>query len=392
MRNKFTLLQRVREEKNGKPVYAVKRVPFKNGKPIKPTTGTSFYLRYSANGQRKLEALGSDFDVAATALLNHEARQEYVKRGLPVPISNESRLTVTQAADDFKARLIALGSHSERTIKVYSATADDFRNSCTRTYVDEVGEDEIIAFINWLRKNLRHNAVGDPNSTIQSRLKYVRRFLLSTGVITKFPLPKKQWPRVETKKVTRYSKKDIEALMAAANVDEADLIQFLLRTGFRNGEAAHARYSDFDWQQSITVKEKPGWKIKDRTQRTIPLTKEFLKRMKARRERYPESDLIFPNTIGKANGKPNVGKANGDYLLKRIREVAKRAGITETSLHKFRRTFGTLAAKKHGVRTAQEWLGHEDIETTMAYLAADKFDTPKETNAAAKAIFEGFGD
>jgi integrase/recombinase XerD len=38
-------------------------------------------------------------------------------------------------------------------------------------------------------------------------------------------------------------------------------------------------------------------------------------------------------------------------------------------LHKFRKTFATFH-HEHGisVRTLQNWLGHSDLETTMAYL------------------------
>lgn len=46
----------------------------------------------------------------------------------------------------------------------------------------------------------------------------------------------------------------------------------------------------------------------------------------------------------------------------RVRTVAK------TTLHDLRHTFGTSAAR-HGIplRTIMEWMGHEDIKTTMTY-------------------------
>ena len=55
-------------------------------------------------------------------------------------------------------------------------------------------------------------------------------------------------------------------------------------------------------------------------------------------------------------------------VLKRIAKDAKIPGSWE--LHKFRKTFATFHHEKQGVsvRTLQDWLGHSDLETTMAYL------------------------
>jgi integrase len=381
MRAKFTLLHRVRKENDGKTVYAFENVPLKHGRPVKPATGTSYYLRFSANGKRKTEALGSDFDVAATALLNHEARQGYVDRGLPVPVSNEGRLSIADAAAKYNRKIITT-ERAKRTARAYKVLTENFIESCSRTYIDEIGADEVLAFIDWLKANLRKNAIGEQSVTIRARLRYLKAFLKSSG-LEKFPLPTAQWPRAAKKKAQPYSMKDVIKLMKKASKDEKDLIQFCVRTGFRHGEVANALYSHFDWEKgTITVIEEPNWKSKDRTERTITLSKKFMQRMKERRERYPKSELIFPNSQGRAN-------SNAGYLASIVRGVAERAGVKlpRKPLHAFRSTFANAVEKEFGIATAQELLGHEDIETTRGYLVDEDVDS-----AGAAKIFEGFGD
>jgi len=375
MRNKFTLVQRVRNES----AYAFERVPVKNGRPVKPTTGGSFYLRYSESGKRHCVPLGSEFDVAATALLNHEAKQGYVDRGLPVPVSNEGRLSIADAAAKYNRKIITT-ERAKRTARAYKVLTENFIESCSRTYIDEIGEAEILAFIDWLKANLRKNAVGEQSVTIRTRLRFLKAFLRSSG-LEKFPLPTAQWPRAAKKKAQPYSMKDVKKLMNVATVDEKDLIQFCINTGFRHGEVANALYSHIDWEKgSITVIEEPNWKSKDRTERTIKLSKEFTKRMKERHERYPKNELIFPNSQGRAN-------SNAGYLASIVRGVATRAGVKmpRKPLHAFRSTFANAVERKYGIASAQELLGHDDIETTRGYLVPDDAVDPNK-------IFEGFGD
>jgi integrase len=75
------------------------------------------------------------------------------------------------------------------------------------------------------------------------------------------------------------------------------------------------------------------------------------------------SKLIFPNVRNEPDG----------HFLKKLQRVATKAGLDcRVFLHKFRVTFA-CNHHRNGVpaRTIQSWLGHSDLETTLAYLAAE---------------------
>jgi integrase len=178
-------------------------------------------------------------------------------------------------------------------------------------------------------------------------------------------------------------------MLKVANEDEKDLISFFLYTGFRDEEAAHAKYSDIDFRKgTINVHDKPefGWTVKDHEQRPqdIVLPDKFIDRMNKRRTRYQSksSDLIFPNRAGKPNS----------HLIRTAQHVGKRAGVEDRiTLHKFRRTFGTVVAKQFGIETARLWLGHSDISTTQRYLAADEM-VSAQSKKAVNSMFRTSGD
>ncbi len=53
----------------------------------------------------------------------------------------------------------------------------------------------------------------------------------------------------------KYSAEEIKAMLAVADAGEADLIQFFLRTGVRDEEAAYMEWKDIDWKrQQVMVR------------------------------------------------------------------------------------------------------------------------------------------
>jgi hypothetical protein len=51
-----------------------------------------------------------------------------------------------------------------------------------------------------------------------------------------------------------------------------------------------------------------------------------------------------------------------------------------------------MVANARGLEQARIWLGHDDIATTQAYLAADEWTSAEDSRAKQQAIFEAVGD
>ena len=184
-------------------------------------------------------------------------------------------------------------------------------------------------------------------------------------------------------------------MFAVADEDEEDFLQFFLKTGVRDDEAAHAEWTDIDFKAStFRVQDKPHyqWRVKDKEARTIPMEPKLLKRLqarKARQEKQAKQDeqdaprLIFPNTLGSVDS----------GLIIRLRKIASKVKDwkdgSDAELHTFRKNYATLLHRSgYDLRSLQRLLGHANIKTTMRYVAAD---LTKAADISAKA-FGDFGD
>src|SRR5712692_2719738 len=372
---KITLMARIRK---GESEYTFERIiterKGKSGPPMEQENATAYYYRYSENGKQVMKAAGKDFAEAVKQLRNKEIELECAARGVAAPAPTEGRLTVAFAAEQFIKNQTALDK-APATVYSYTRAVNQFRESCFKVFMDEITQQDMLDHITWLRKNVPTRAHGQQNGTIRARLQYLTAFFSSAQI--KNPLPMRQWPKTEERPVEAYDSEQIQTMLSKATPDEHDLILFYLCTGFRDDEGAHAIYDDINFKaHTVTVRPKPelGFTTKNGKQRVIPVPADLLDRLRERRQRSPEGALIFPNRHGRPDS----------CLLARVRKAAKRAGFTgRVTLHKFRKTFGTRFGEAHGVVNAQKLLGHEDIKTTMKYLAETKI-----AKSDVEALFE----
>lgn len=366
-----------------------------------------YYARYHNNGvnhgravgERVVEPLGKDPVSAYTRYIQLDQDFERVQRGLApvnVPSDRENNphrpdRNIISCAAKFQNDLVA-ESKKPRAIESYMGRVRNFLRffEGREKHIDDITEEDIRDFLRWAQnpKHIRPRKGGHTNNTQRNHLRDIGIFLRRFGV--EMPLKTKFWPKAVPKPKRKYSVGSVnEMLRGSKTEDEKDFVHFLLNTGFRDDEIAHAQYSDIDFRKgSINVYAKPeyNWTPKNNKSRgqDIDLTPKFLKRMKARKERHgaKSSDLIFPNKAGNPNQRS----------IRIIQRLIERAGLEEkASLHMFRKTFVTMVANKRGLEQARIWAGHEDVETTQKYLAADEMSTP-QSRAIMEEIFSAIGD
>ena len=112
-------------------------------------------------------------------------------------------------------------------------------------------------------------------------------------------------------------------------------------------------------------------------------------------------DLVFPNSEGRPQG----------HFLRMLKELAYRAGLNcgrcmgvldgkevscrthavcgEWELHRFRKTFACWHHERNrvSVNTLREWLGHESLDVSLAYLkGSDAASEPVQEQVANGAL------
>jgi integrase len=394
----------IRITKNGKssfckPVYQSKgrlkpQYAMVNGEPEHHVEGV-YYVRFGADGGKQpFVQVGNDPYLALDKLEEKKRwlrdRERRVVPQTPANAKTEgSRLTMDDAVEQYYKNLHSQGK-DPKTIRAYKVAVEEFRKSCTKKLLSEIGPQDLIDFMGWLRKQppkLRKDGTprkprrsGDPNRTYFNKVNNVVIFLSAHGINRL--LKKSEYPKFAEKPVVYYEAEQVKALYAAAKNDEERFtLDYFLKSGVRDGEAAHAEYGDVKGG-FLNIVDKPHlkWHPKHWHIRRIPIPQDLVAAIAERQKQNPGSKLIFPNGAGNPD----------EHLLRTVQRIAKRAGGTfHADLHTFRRTYATLFSGTAKIQTIQYLLGHKDIKTTMRYLGIADLNSP-ETRAAVEKTFSEF--
>ena len=189
-----------------------------------------------------------------------------------------------------------------------------------------------------------------------------------------------------------YTKSDLTAMFAAMDEEEKLLYGLFLNSGVRDAEMQNTEYADFNWEKcTLHVQPKP-WrhfrlkgkkKKKSAKDRFIPIPAKLVWKIKDRmRERNAQPhDLVFPNGAGKPDG----------HFLRKLKAIAKQAGVEGAELHRYRKTYAdTLHEEGVSVNTIRIRLGHESLDVTLAYLKgkdAESEEAQEHANSSSLALY-----
>lgn len=268
------------------------------------------------------------------------------------------------------------------TFRSYRHALAALRESCHKTYVDELNRGDILDFM------VSCYGRGYCNRTVLNKLVIAVQFLSFSG--RPRLVQSSDWPEYLERLCPIYEPEEIEAMLRHADDDERVLLKFLLASGFRDREVKYLLWSDIDFRNCIArVTEKPRWRFtpKNWEERAVPLPSRLIEELREQKNRRKDQAtyLVFPNS----KGNPNAAQI---MIVKRI---AERSGLNcgrcttkhgnncsqgpycqRFYLRKFRHTFATEHLRNGiDICTVQRWMGHRDIQSTMVYLRAFE---PKE--------------
>ena len=361
--------------------------------------GETFVLFWYEGKAKKAKAVGRFADEAQTALINKEAalRRASVAGAVPASTAVEPEKPTTSGRDFPEAVNQYLSEvrrgKSKKTHLAYSIALDGFSKVCKAQTIEAISRGDVLKYTDMLRDS------SLTPRTIANRLAFLKTFFKHFDLA--WPMFKTDRVKFTEKTVEAYSLEDLQSLFAAANLEEFELYQFLLGTGVREQEAMFAVWKDVDFNgKSFKVSEKLdlGFTPKDKEEGSIPIPDSLVALLKTRRERYPDTRLIFPLPDGKPNG----------HMLRTLQRLAHRAGLNcggcynragrcckdkaichHWGLHRFRKTFATMHHEAGvPVRTIQRWLRHSSLDTTLRYLAGSD-DKSAKTRLKVNNSFAG---
>jgi integrase/recombinase XerD len=292
------------------------------GKPVYRAEGV-YYLRYSLDGKRIWRSVGSDASLALVALQRKTLELQAVNLGLTVPEpilpalatpepvpSPAAKTDLRESIADYLADTAA--GKSRKTLHAYTRTLNTFAAVCAKQYLEQIDRRDLLNYIAHLRGS------GNVPRTVANRVDFLHIFFNHKKIA--WPLEKTDRIKYTEKIVSSYQPEEITKLLAAADQEESEVLQFFLFTGSRDQEVQYATWRDVDFSaKTFTVSEKLDlrWSPKDSEEGSIPIPDSLVEALRNRRKRYPGTRLIFPTKHGKPNG----------HFLRGLKQLAFRTGM-----------------------------------------------------------------
>lgn len=260
----------------------------------------------------------------------------------------------------------------------------DFYNQCLRGFFcaeqknyDDVDADDIRYY---LAKRTQIDGVSKVTANNERRvLSSFFGWLQKEEILLRNPMSKVDAIKVTKEKKKAFQLMDIEKIRGACCTNrERAMVEFLASTWCRVSEVVEVKVADIE-NGKCTVHGK-GDKYREvyLNARCVYALTAYLN------ERHDDNPYLFPRAkyagdIKRASKRKDwykdcgkvaeQGHMDASSFENVIRNIGKRAGVSNTHPHRFRRTGATMALKQGMPLTAvSKLLGHESIETTQIYL------------------------
>jgi integrase len=351
------------------------------------------------------EAAQAEANLGATALV---ARAQGLTVVEAEQITNGNRVLISDAVAKF---LDQKRTKAYRTRINYTHILNEFLEWLPDRirFVDQMNAETD----NTLDNYMRHlETIGSAPRTIQNKISVVcfmlkKRRNFPAGIET--PTKIVEMPTIDEEDAIPYKREELKKIFKVASPEERICYQFFLDSACREQEGSVAEWQDIDWTERTYYIHPKKWmsqsgkpkefKVKTHETRYVPLTRELVDLLKARKadKKNPaHSRWIFPNKNGDPDG----------HLLRKFKKLVFKAGLNcghchkeewgkdetcstklegcETHyLHRLRKTCATFWHHQGiPIRNIQKYLGHKSLDTTQKYLGLkDNSEIQDQINA-----------
>lgn len=298
----------------------------------------------------------------STADTERKAENDIKKQLLEYKEEEERGKTFEEAAEEWSREHFE--NLENNSMKVYRPATRCAVEYFGNSRINELAPRDIAAYVEYLcAKHYAHK-------TVKNRLMVVNlifKFAVVRGYTLYNPCANVSIPK-NLKKESRSAPTEDEIQIVLSNINSSQagfLAAFILLTGCRRGEVLALTYGDYDKDSgSININKTVEWlgnipQIKNHPKtesgnRIIPVPDILRAKLSGT---HKKSELIFPNSNGELFHNANVTRLWDKYRLE--------TGLT-LSPHELRHGYATLLHRAEvDAKTAQELLGHSNIQTTL---------------------------
>lgn len=286
---------------------------------------------------------------------------------------NGSTTPIEKAIELFQEHIKAHSPTKPATLQRYNQVLDHFERILgKKKYTEAITRSDIDDYkIARSRETVGNDRRPVSAATINFEITVLRTLfyylIRERGIAMENPCARFKPLRAEKERLKRrpptYSQQDLDKIFVQCDVTERAMFASLVLTGLRKDELTNLTWNDLDLKRAtLRLTAKGDFAPKDYEEREIPIPKDLVEILK---KLLQTSTWVFPSRNGKRLGRND--------MLRRLKDVAERAGVMHATLHKFRHTYATrLLENGCDIVTVQHLLGHSDLDTTRKYLSPNE--------------------
>lgn len=345
-----------------------------------------------------------------------EVRDEYQKSKEVKMLGQSYALPPEKRRDDFVTFVndvwfvlyISNGDRKQTTVAFYEDIAKNVTDYFKGVILQDITPIQIQLYLRDIRTGYERRT-GKSLSARYLRhhygvLKNIFNYAKKNEMIAKNPMEYVDAPVIPKKTVDALTLEQAKVFfekLSECPLDFQTLLQLLVTTGLRRGEAIGIKWKDIDEKNGLlriersvvhmtqtgTVVSTPKTASSIRSIPLIPGTLHLLQQLrKQKRQEYPNT--IMSEAFVFHSKKDLFAPCSSSAVTQRVKRFMKRNALPDLSPHDLRHSFATLLLSQGAdIKSVQEILGHTNASTTLNfYVKADMDQMRAATNKLATAF------
>lgn len=249
---------------------------------------------------------------------------------------------------------------SDETAKNRWYVIKKFNDDINKPFCD-VNTFDVLRWLACMQSKVSLSTAESYRNTISSLF----RWMYQNGIIPSNPMENIKPIKHPDAIKTSFTAVEIDSLKTACKSKlERAILELLLSSGLRCEELCNLKWGDINFiTKDISVIGGKG--NKNRITMMDDVARKYL--IEYRNSAKVDSEYVF---AVKYRGKTKARTTDSAWRM--LKNISKRACVSEVSPHRFRHTFATVLYKRGlDTRMIQRLLGHSNISTTMIYIDND---------------------